>query len=207
MFRHAAHIDTAFRHVRGFCLLFLVACTVICLYDLYSYSKKSERLSNRVYILENGKLFEAVAIDRRDSLAVEIRDHVKMFHYYFFNLEPDDEMIRNAMSKALYLADASAKRVFSDLTESGYYTNLISGNISQKVQDYDSIEVDSEHSPIRFRYIGKLRIVRSTSIVTRSLITEGTIRILSKVSNQNPHGFLIEHWTIVENKDLKTENR
>ena len=206
MFSQAKNIDTAFKQIRTFSLLFLVCCTLICLYGLYLEDRHVAQLSKTIYVLANGKLLDAVAIDRADSLAIEIRDHVKMFHYYLFNLEPDDEAIKNSISKALYLADGSAKRAYDDLTESGYYTNLISGNISQKVEDADSIQVDLDRSPIHFRYYGKERIVRSTSVVMRSLITEGNIRI-TKISNKNPHGFLIERWAIVENKDLKTENR
>jgi len=207
MFKKAQHIDTAFRHTRLFSLLFLLACTGICIYCLSTYRRDMQKNSGRIYILENGKLFMGVAINRSDSLVVEMRDHISMFHFYFFNLEPDDEMIERNMAKALYLADGSASRAFHDLKESGYYTNLISGNIRQQLPDYDSIAVDLSEQPARFRFFGKEKIMRATSIVTRSLITEGTIRVLSQVSSHNPHGMLIEHWSIVENKDLKTENR
>ncbi|MDP3180258.1 MAG: conjugative transposon protein TraK, partial [Bacteroidota bacterium] len=40
----------------------------------------------------------------------------------------------------------------------------------------------------------------------RSLITEGALRNVSR-SDNNPHGFLIERWNTIENRDIKTENR
>jgi hypothetical protein len=40
----------------------------------------------------------------------------------------------------------------------------------------------------------------------RNLITEGFLRNVAR-SDNNPHGFLIEKWTTIENKDLKTEKR
>jgi conjugative transposon TraK protein len=206
MFNQPRQIDKAFQYIRTFSMLFMICCTLICLFGIYFNHKEASKLRNRAFVIANGKLLEAVSVDRNDSLNVEIRDHVKMFHFYFFNLEPDDEFIKNGMTKALYLADRSARRTFNDLTESGYFTNIISGNISQKVLDYDSIQVNMDHEPFRFKYFGKVKIVRSTSIVTRSLITEGFIR-QTRISDQNPHGMLIERWAIVENKDLRTVNR
>jgi hypothetical protein len=73
---------------------------------------------------------DALATDRREKLPVEIQDHVKMFHFYFYSLEPDDKLIKAHITKALYLADGSAKAENDDLNETGYYSGLQSGNIS-----------------------------------------------------------------------------
>jgi conjugative transposon TraK protein len=109
------------------------------------------------------------------------------------------------VTKALYLADESAKRIYDDLKESGYYSGIISGNISQTIS-IDSITVDINNYPYQFKCFAKQKIIRTTSILERSLITEGTLRSVSR-SDNNPHGFLIEHWNTIENKDLKVENR
>lgn len=105
----------------------------------------------------------------------------------------------------MYLADASAKREYDNLRENGYYTSLISGNISQTVEA-DTIQVNTERYPYYFRYVGKQTIVRPSTIVTRSLITEGYLRNVSR-SDNNAHGFLIEKWRTMENKDLTTQSR
>jgi hypothetical protein len=42
--------------------------------------------------------------------------------------------------------------------------------------------------------------------VTRDLVTEGWLRNISR-SDNNPHGFLIERWNTIDNRDLKVENR
>lgn len=44
------------------------------------------------------------------------------------------------------------------------------------------------------------------SITTRSLMTEGSLRNVSR-SDNNPHGFLIERWNTIDNRDLKTAGR
>lgn len=123
----------------------------------------------------------------------------------FLTLDPDDRVIEANITKALYLADASAKRQYDNLKEGRYYSNIISGNISQEIFT-DSIRIDINQYPFYFRYYAKEKLIRTSSIVTRSVITEGYLRNVSR-SDNNPHGFLIEKWNTLENKDLKTENR
>ncbi|MGN6639519.1 MAG: conjugative transposon protein TraK, partial [Mucilaginibacter sp.] len=199
------NIDTAFRYVRGFTMLVIVGCVVICCFTLYkSYSLVAE-MQSKIYILANGKALEAYASERKDNIPVEARDHVKVFHRLFFTLDPDDKAIQATITKALYLADGSAKRIYDDLKENGYYAGLISGNVNQTIS-VDSVAIDINEYPYRFRCYATQNIVRPTSITTRSLITEGALRNVSR-SDNNPHGFLIERWNIIENSDLKTVNR
>ena len=104
------------------------------------------------------------------------------------------------------LADETAKTEYDNLHENNYYGNIISGNISQTIEP-DSVVVNISTVPYYFKYFGKLKIIRSTTITTRSLITEGYIRSLQTTSDNNPHGLLIERWRVLENKDLTIEKR
>jgi len=205
MFKKMKNIDTAFRHVRGFSMLVIVGCVLICCFALYKSFSLVSQMQGKVYILANGKALEAYASDRKDNIPVEAKDHVKTFHQLFFTLDPDDKVIKTNLTKALYLADASAKREYDNLKENGYYSGIISGNISQAIK-VDSISIDIDQYPYRFRCYATQSIIRTTSIVSRSLITEGALRNVSR-SDNNPHGFLIERWNTIENRDIKTENR
>ncbi|MEP6846740.1 MAG: conjugative transposon protein TraK [Panacibacter sp.] len=205
MFTKTKNIDSAFRHIKAFSLMLIAACTCICIYAVhYSYQSLSKG-QQRIYILANGKALEAYAAERKDNIPVEARDHVKMFHYYFFTLDPDDKVIQYNITKALYLADVSAKRQYDNLRENGYYSNLIAGNISQQVE-VDSVTVNTDQYPFHFTCKAIQTITRATSIVTRNLITEGYLRNVSR-SDNNAHGFLIERWKIIDNSDIKVENR
>src|SRR5215831_3423477 len=170
MFQKTKNIDTAFRHIRVFSLLFLVGCVGISIYSLYRGQRSADSALNKVFILSNGKVLEAYASERKDNIPVEARDHVKMFHYYFFTLDPDEKVIQTNIGKALYLADGSAKQQYDNLKENSYYANIISGNISQELLA-DSILISIAQYPYYFKYTGKQRIIRPTSIVTRSLMT------------------------------------
>lgn len=205
MFRKMKNIDTAFRHVRGFTMLVIAGCVVISGFAIYKSLDLISKMEARIYILANGKALEAYASERKDNIPVEARDHVKTFHQFFFTLDPDDKVIKANVTNALYLADESAKRTYDNLKENGFYAGLISGNINQTIR-IDSVTVDISEYPYHFRCYGTQSIIRPTSITTRSLTTEGALRNVSR-SDNNPHGFLIERWNTIENRDLKTENR
>jgi conjugative transposon TraK protein len=205
MFKQTKNIDTAFQHIRLFSIIMIIACFFITAYSLYVSGKATRESQQKIFILAGGKALEAFAAERKDNIPVEARDHVKMFHHYFFTLDPDDKVIVGNITRALYLADESAKKQYDDLKENSYYSNIISGNISQEIT-IDSTEININQYPFYFRCRAKEKIIRPTTIVTRSLVTEGWLRNVSR-SDNNPHGFLIEKWRTIENKDIKTETR
>ena len=205
MFKKTKNIDSAFRHIRLFSVIFMLGCVFVSAFVMSNSYRLASQTQQRIFILANGKALEAYAADRKDNVPVEARDHVKMFHHYFFTLDPDDKVIQQNIRKALYLADGSAKQQYDNLKENGYYNNIISGNISQEIKE-DSIEINVESYPFHFTYKGQQKIIRPSTIVTRSLIADGYLRNVSR-SDNNSHGFLIEKWRILENKDLATQNR
>lgn len=204
MFKKMRNIETAFQHVRGFTIVLVIGNFITLCYYEYSREKLIASVQNKLYILYNGKALAAFAAERKDNLGVEARDHIKTFHQLFFTLDPDDKVIQANLTKALYLADESAKKEYDNLTENGYYANIIAGNISQQIT-VDSVNVDLRTYPYAFRCYATQSIIRTTSTVTRSLITQGELRNVSR-SDNNPHGFLIERWETIENKDLKIVN-
>lgn len=206
MFRKMKNIDTAFRYVRTFTLLVILAFSLLSGFVIYRSEVRLSQMQDRIYILYNGKVLEAHATSRKANIPVEVRDHVKTFHHLFFTLDPDDKAITANVTKALYLADHSAKRVYDNLKENGFYAGLISGNINQTI-NIDSVVVNVDEYPYHFRCYATQTIVRPTTITTRTLITEGNLRNVSESTDNNPHGFLIERWNTIDNRDLKTVNR
>ena len=205
MYPKARNIESSFRLIRLTCVVAIVSSFGFAGYVFYRAGEAVSQAQDRVYILAAGKVLEALASDRRDNIPVEARDHVRTFHWLFFTLDPDERVINDNLGRSLYLADGSAKRLYENLKESGYYASVISANISQRIT-VDSIRLDMTGYPFYFRVYGSETITRTTSIVTRELVTEGYLREVSR-SDNNPHGFLIERWAILSNRDLKTETR
>lgn len=208
MFKQLKNIDSAFQHIKKFSIAFLVGNVLVVCFSMYKFCEVIFRERERIYILYNGKVLEAFASDKKTNLGVELRDHIKTFHQQFFNLSPDDKAIRATVTKALYLADQSAKKEYDNLRESGYYNNLISANISQQIE-VDSIKLDINQLPYTFTCYATQKLVRSSSTVLRKLVTQGTVRDLQVQTDNNPHGFLIQRWEILVNTDIaaKTEQR
>ncbi|UEG51405.1 conjugative transposon protein TraK [Mucilaginibacter daejeonensis] len=153
----------------------------------------------------NISVFSTFAADRKDNIPVEARDHIKMFHHYFFTLDPDEKVINANIGKALYLADESAKNQYNDFKEKSYYNNLISGNISQQVV-VDSVQLDIDQYPYYFKCFATQKLIRATSTINRSLVTQGYLRNVAR-SDNNPHGFLIQHWETLANRDTTLQHQ
>lgn len=205
MFKRAKNIDTAFQQIRLFTVLVILVCSAICGFVIVKSYELTSQAQGKIYVLANGKIMEAISSSRKDNISVEAIDHIKTFHHYFFTLSPDDGFIQEQIRKALYLADQSAKQQYDNLRESNYYSNLIAGNASQLVK-VDSIQLNLEQAPFYFKLYGKQEITRPSSSVTRNLITEGFLREVPRSEN-NSHGFLIEKWKILNNRDISIKNR
>lgn len=206
MFHQLKNIDTAFRHIRLFSIIFLLltsAVTAFIIIKTFAFADKTQEV---VYILYDGQVIKAFKSTRKENIALEGKRHVDDFHAYFFNLSPDGNAIESSMKKALELADKSAKRTYDNLKENGYFTELVSSNTSQELIT-DSIIVQTQNHPYYFRFYGKLKILRPLSFTMRSLMTEGYLRDLKERTDNNLNGFLVERWNIIENKDLETQKR
>lgn len=201
MFTQFRNIDSAFKHIKTFSFFLIIGAVFIACFSIFYNVRVIEKAGSRVYILYNGKVLEAVASDKKSNIPVELRDHIKTFHQLFFNLNPDDKAIRATVGRALYLSDESAKKQYDNLRESGYYNNLISANIAKEVL-LDSIKLDIDQYPYKFTYYGTEKLVRSSSTVFRKLVTQGFVYDLKEQTDNNPHGFIIRNWEILENQDL-----
>jgi conjugative transposon TraK protein len=199
------NIDSAFKHVRLFTMVLIVAYTALLGYGIYQYALVMNQAAEQIYIISDSKALMATSSTRKENIPVEAKDHIKTFHHLFFTLSPDDKVIDVNIRQALYLADRTAKNQYDDLKEKAYYSGIIRGNISQEIT-CDSITLSIGHYPYYWRYYGKQQIIRSSAILTRSIVTEGYLRSVERSEN-NPHGFLIERWVTLENKDLQLENR
>lgn len=201
MFTQLTNIDRAFQHIKRFSIAFLVVCVLLTSAVIYCCFSLIRENGSRVFVLQNGKLLEALATGRKANLPVEIRDHISTFHKLFFSLDPDEKAISAGIAKALYLADGSAKKAYDNLKESGYYNNLISANISQHIE-IDSIALGLDREPYQFTCFATQRLVRSSSTVLRKLVTRGELRVLESQTDNNPHGFLIQKWETLVNADI-----
>lgn len=205
-FKSLKNIETSFQHIRIIALVVVVLCAGITGYALWSSYRFAEKQREKIYVLDQGKsLMLALSQDLSQNRPVEAREHIRRFHELFFTLSPDKEAIDSNIKRALLLVDKSAFRYYQDMAEKGYYNRIISGNVNQLIQ-VDSVRCDFNAYPYRAKTYARQMIIRASNITERSLITSCEL-INSVRSDNNPQGFTIERFEILENKDLQTKER
>ena len=205
-FKSLTNIETSFRQIRLFALVFICLCALVTGFAVWNSYSFAEKQRQKIYVLDNGKsLMLALSQDMAQNRPVEAKSHVRRFHELFFTLSPEKGAIESNIKRSLFLADKTAFNYYKDLAEKGYYNRVISGNVTQTVE-IDSVKCDFDQYPYKVNTYARQLIVRESSLTVRSLVT--SCRLLNATrSDNNPHGFIIEAFTITENKDLQTIKR
>ena len=86
-FKSLKNIESSFRQIRLFGIVFLVVCLAITGYSVWSAYSFAEAQRQKIYVLDGGKsLILALSQDLSQNRPVEAREHVKRFHELFFTL-------------------------------------------------------------------------------------------------------------------------
>ena len=169
-FKSLKNIETSFRQIRLYSIIFLVLCSVVVVWSVYSSYDFAEKQREKIYVLDGGKsLMLALSQDLSQNRPAEAREHVRRFHELFFTLSPDKSAIEHNVKRALLLADKSAYNYYSDFAEKGYYNRVIAGNINQ-VLKVDSVVCNFDTYPYQARTYAKQMIIRASNVTERSLV-------------------------------------
>lgn len=205
-FKSLRNIESSFRQIRLFTVVLLAICACVTLYALGKSYAFAERQRQKIYVLDQGKsLMLALSQDAAQNRPVEAREHVRRFHELFFSMAPDQAAIESNINRALFLSDKSAYGYYKDWNEKGYYNRIIAADITQTIA-VDSVCCDFERYPYHVVTYARQMIIRESNITERSLITECDLQNTVR-SDNNPQGFMIERFRILENKDLRTIER
>ena len=205
-FKSLKNIETSFRQIRLFGIVFVAMCAVVVSVALVCVFSFAERQREKIYVLDNGKsLMLALSQDMEQNRPSEAREHVRRFHELFFTLSPDKSAIEHNINRALILSDKSAYNYYTDFSEKGYYNRIIAGNINQVLQ-VDSVVCDFNNYPYVAKTYARQMIIRESNVTQRTLVTQCRLSNASR-SDDNPNGFIIEGFTILENKDISTVKR
>lgn len=205
-FKSLKDIESSYKSVRRIFICFSVFCLIITVGAVAASYVFAERQRHKIYVLDQGKsLMLALSQDEKQNRPVELREHVRRFHMLFFTLAPEKTAIEDNINRALKLSDQSAYEYYRDLKESRYYDGIIRANINQYVQ-IDSLVIDYNQYPYNVITYATQRITRRSNITYRRLITSCEVRN-SVRSDDNPQGFLIEKFKVLNNSDIETTSR
>lgn len=198
------NLENKIKLVAIVCSVFLAGCVVISMTSIWTARNMVVDAQKKIYVLDGTVpiLVERTTMD--ETLDVEAKSHIERFHHLFFTLAPDDKYIKYTMDKAMYLVDETGLAQYNTLKEKGFYNNIMGTSAVFSIY-CDSINFDPQK--MEFRYYGRQRIERRTSILTRELVTAGQLKRVLRTDN-NPHGLLIVNWRTLLNKDIeqKTKN-
>lgn len=148
-FKSLKNIETSFRQIRLFTLVFLGLCAVVAVFSVVKSYQFAQRQREKIYVLDQGKsLCWPSPQDLSQNRPVEAREHVRRFHELFFTPGARPAAIESNINRALFLCDKSAYHYSQDLQEKGYYNRVVAGNINQQVQ-VDSVVCDFDTYPYR----------------------------------------------------------
>jgi len=205
-FKSLRNIENSFRQIRLYAIIFALVCLGSSGYAIWESYRFAKEQRNKVYVLDQGKsLMLALSQDAAINRPVEAREHVRRFHELFFTLAPDRAAIESNMKRAFTLADKSAFDYYKDLSEKGYYNRIISGNVQQRIE-VDSVVCNFDAYPYVVRTYAKQFIIRASNVTHRSLLSS-CLLVNSVRSDDNPQGFTIEQFRVLENRDVETIER
>ena len=186
------NLENKVKLVTIICSLFLVGCVLISISSIWTAKNMVVDAQNKIYVLDGNVPILVQRTTMDETLDVEAKSHIEMFHHYFFTLAPDDKYIKYTMEKAMYLVDETGLAQYNTLKEKGFYIFC------------DSIKFDKEK--MEFTYYGRQRIERRTNVLTRELVTAGQLKRVPRTDN-NPHGLLIVNWRTLLNKDIDQKTK
>ncbi|MTG99337.1 MULTISPECIES: conjugative transposon protein TraK [Myroides] len=205
-FKSLKNIENRFLTIRLYTLVFSSLCVLVTVFSIYKSYDFAKQQREKIYVLDKGKsLMLALSQDASINRPVEAREHLRRFHEFFFSISPEKAAIESNMQRAFNLSDKSAFNYYQDLLEKGYYSRIISGGIQQRVS-VDSIWVDFKSYPYKSKVHLTQHVIRASSITQNSIITSS--QLLNAVrSDNNPQGFIIEKFTVLENKTVSSIKR
>lgn len=197
------NVENKIKLVMIISILFLTGCIVISLGSIIIAKGMVDDAHKKVYVLDGNVPVLVKQTDMSETLDVEAKSHIELFHHLFFTLAPDDKYIQYTMQKAMYLIDETGLAQYNALKEKGFYNNVIGTSTICSIF-CDSIKLNTDS--LTFTYYGRQRIERRTSILMRQIVTAGNLRRVPRTEN-NPHGLLITNWRTLENKDIEEKQK
>ena len=197
------HLENKIKLVGIVLSLVVGACVIISLGSIFIARGMVDDAHKKVYVLDGTVPILVQRTTMDETLDVEARSHVELFHHLFFTLAPDDKYIKYTMDKAMYLVDETGLAQYNALKEKGFYQNIMGTSAVFSIF-CDSINFDKDK--MQFTYYGRQRIERRTNILMRQLVTAGELKRIPRTEN-NPHGLLITNWRTLLNKDLEQRRK
>lgn len=92
------NLENKIKLVLILCSMFLVGCIIISLGSIWTARGMVDDAQKKVYVLDSNVPILVSRSNMNETLDVEAKSHVEMFHQFFFTLAPDDKYIKYTMN-------------------------------------------------------------------------------------------------------------
>jgi len=200
------NLDTSLKTMRIVLVAVVVCSSLFCTFIFLKSMTLVEESREKVYLLSQGDALELVrSRNGNDNIKAEIKSHIEMFHQFFYNLDPDPVDIKTRIGKALYLIDESGLQIDSKRKEKLYYHQLVDGSISTRVYIDSIVPIQDKNGKYTCKVYAWQKFIRSSRVTNKRIDSECTIRNVARTDN-NPHGFLIEKYRLINNSTKNEES-
>ena len=198
-------IETSFRKLKFITVASIASGVIIALGAVYISGQQMLSNNDNIYVIDRGSAVMAARSGQDAYRDLEVNDHIERFHELMFNLSPNSESIKRNLDRALVMSDKSAYDYWSDLSERGFYSRIVSANISQEIV-IDSVKVDMSSYPYQAKTYAKVFMLRESNITAYDF--ESSCRLVDvERSPSNPHGLMIEKFRVSKNENMGTRQR
>lgn len=198
-------IETSFRKLKFITVASIASGVIIALGAVYISGQQMLSNNDNIYVIDRGSAVMAARSGQDAHRDLEVKDHIERFHELMFNLSPNSESIKRNLDRALVMSDRSAYDYWSDLSERGFYSRIVSANISQEIV-IDSVKVDMSSYPYQAKTYAKVFMLRESNITAYDF--ESSCRLVDvERSPSNPHGLMIEKFRVSKNENMGTRQR
>lgn len=119
------NIENKIKLVMVISSLFLAGCVIVSLGSIIIARGMVADAQKKVYVLDSNVPILVRQTTMEETLDVEAKSDIEMFHQFFFTLAPDDQYIKYTIEKAMYLVDETGMAQYNALKEKGFYNNII----------------------------------------------------------------------------------
>ena len=205
LIKYFNNIDTSFRKMKFVTVLTICAAIVIAVGSVAASGWFIQQSGDTIFVVDKGSAVMASRDSKDSHRELEAKDHIIRFHELMFNLSPSSESIQRNLDRALVMSDKSAYDYWSDLSERGFYSRIVSANISQEIV-IDSVKVDMSSYPYQAKTYAKVFMLRESNITAYDF--ESSCRLVDvERSPSNPHGLMIEKFRVSKNENMGTRQR
>ena len=95
------NLENKIKLVTIICTKYLVGCILNSISSIWTARSMVVDAQNKIYVLDGNVPILVQRTTMEETLDIEAKSHIELFHHLFISLAPDDKYIKYTMEKAM----------------------------------------------------------------------------------------------------------